>query len=205
MGADARRASYLDRVRGDQPQHIDVDTLPDPVIEGDTVSITLPRAAVNRGIKFCEFALIGRLDFHRITLQRARTLATQLIKPQGDWAITPLGKGFFMFRLSSKDEFVRVWSQAWKFDNQNLRFTQWTPEFDPDKQRSTSSLLWVQFPKLKQQYWDYECLMRIGKGVGKPIGVDQRTLKRELGYFANVLIDVDLSKPVYSHCKRRGR
>ncbi|KAL5725464.1 hypothetical protein ACHQM5_008605 [Ranunculus cassubicifolius] len=195
-GAETRRISYLDRVRGEQPQQIDVDALPNPVMEGDSVTITLPREVVNRGIKFCEFALIGRLDFHRITLQRARILTTQYIKPQGDWAITPLGKGYFMFRLSNKEEFVRIWAQSWKFDNQNLRFTQWTPDFDPDKQRSSSTVLWVQFPKLKQQYWDYECLMRIGKGVGKPIGVDQRTIKREIGFYANVLIEIDLSKPV---------
>ncbi|KAL5723536.1 hypothetical protein ACHQM5_006924 [Ranunculus cassubicifolius] len=38
--------------------------------------------------------------------------------------------------------------------------------------------------------------MRIGKGVGTPIGVDKKTIGRDFGFFANVLIDVDFSKPI---------
>lgn len=38
--------------------------------------------------------------------------------------------------------------------------------------------------------------MTLGKGLGTPIGVDQRTINREHGYFANVLVDIDLAKPV---------
>lgn len=38
--------------------------------------------------------------------------------------------------------------------------------------------------------------MTLGKGLGNPIGVDQRTISREYGYFTNVLIDIDLAKPV---------
>ncbi|KAF5206115.1 hypothetical protein FRX31_004300 [Thalictrum thalictroides] len=45
-----------------------------------------------------------------------------------------------------------------------------------------------------QQFWDYECVMSIAKGVGCPIGVDKVTAERELGFYANVLIDLDLSK-----------
>lgn len=54
----------------------------------------------------------------------------------------------------------------------------------------------VRFPKLEQQYWDYELLMSLGKYLGIPIEVDQRTITREYGYFANVLVDIDLSKQV---------
>lgn len=38
--------------------------------------------------------------------------------------------------------------------------------------------------------------MVLGKGLGTPIGVDQRTINKEYGYFANVLVDIDLAKPV---------
>lgn len=54
----------------------------------------------------------------------------------------------------------------------------------------------MQFPKLGQQYRDNEALMTIGKGLGTPIGVDKKTLARDFGYFANVFIDINLSKHV---------
>ncbi|KAL5730189.1 hypothetical protein ACHQM5_003041 [Ranunculus cassubicifolius] len=103
-----------------------------------------------------------------------------------------------MFRLHSREDFVRIWSQVWKIGEQVLHFTKWTQDFDTDKQRTTNALVWVQFPKLGQKYWDYEGLMMIGKGLGTPVGVDQRTIDRDYGYFANVLVDIDISKPVPS-------
>lgn len=123
-------------------------------------------------------------------------MAQQMWSPSGDWKMIPLGNGFFMLKLNSQDECVKIWSQAWKFDNQVVRFIKWSPEFDPDSQKSSKALLWVRFPKLRQQFWDYELLMTLGKALGNPIGVDQRTISREYGYFANVLIDIDLAKPV---------
>lgn len=38
--------------------------------------------------------------------------------------------------------------------------------------------------------------MTLGKGLGTPIGLDQRMIDRKYGYFANVLVDIDLAKPV---------
>ncbi|KAL5726131.1 hypothetical protein ACHQM5_009200 [Ranunculus cassubicifolius] len=131
--------SYLDKVRGSQPESIDVDSLPSPVMNG---------------------------------------------------------KGFFMLRLDCRDDLVRIWAKAWNFGGQVVRFTQWTPDFDPESQKVTNALVWVKFPGLKQQYWDYEILMRIGKGLGKPIGVDQKTISREFGFYALVLIDIDMSQPI---------
>lgn len=84
----------------------------------------------------------------------------------------------------------------WKVENQTIRFTQWTEEFDPDGQRSTNVLLWVRFPELKQQFSDYEVLMTLGKALGTPIGIEKRTLDREYCYLANILVDIDMSKPV---------
>ncbi|KAL5708551.1 hypothetical protein ACHQM5_019337 [Ranunculus cassubicifolius] len=163
---------------------------------GDTPTVTLSKAVMERGKKYCEFALIGRLDFNKV--ERLKVIAVELWLPTGDWKLIPLGRGFFMCRLHSREDFVRIWSQVWKIGEQVLHFTKWTPDFDTDKKRTTNALVWVQFPKLGQQYWDYEGLMTIGKGLGTPVGVDQRTIDRDYGYFANVLVDIDISKPVSS-------
>ncbi|KAF5174857.1 F-box/LRR-repeat protein [Thalictrum thalictroides] len=74
-------------------------------------------------------------------------------------------------------------------------FPRASSNFDPEVQRTTKALAWVRFPKLGQQYWEYdECIMSIAKAVGCPIGIDKFTMEREFGYYANVLIDLELSK-----------
>lgn len=194
--AEKHYSSYADRVRGQQREVIDVEALPSPVMNGDIPTVTLPKKVVDRGRQYCQFSLIGRLDFRKLSIVRARTIAKELWSPSGDWKMIPLGNGFFMLKLDSKDEFVKIWSTVWNFDNQMLRFIKWVPGFDPDKQRTSKTLLWVKFPKLGQEYWDYEILMTLAKGLGMPVGVDQRTLDREYGYFASVLVDIDLAKHV---------
>lgn len=47
-----------------------------------------------------------------------------------------------------------------------------------------------------QQYWDYELPRTMGKVFGTPIGIDKRNMERVYSYFVNVLVDIDVSKPV---------
>ncbi|KAF9617727.1 hypothetical protein IFM89_038227 [Coptis chinensis] len=57
-------------------------------------------------------------------------------------------------------------------------------------------MVWVKFPKLKQQYWDYEILMSMGRCVEYPIAIDKPTAEGEYGFCASVLVDLDLSKHI---------
>ncbi|KAF5192562.1 hypothetical protein FRX31_017848 [Thalictrum thalictroides] len=99
--------------------------------------------------------------------------------------------------MSSEEDFMKVWGGGpWRFDGQVLRLQKWTPDFNPELQRQSNALVWVKFPNLKQQYWEYESLMTIGRTLGAPMGVDRHTLDRHYGYFASVLIDMDLSKSI---------
>lgn len=145
--------TFAERVKSTQPECIDVDSLPSPAMNGEVPTVCFPQKALEIGKDFCKFALIGRLDFMKISILRARTIAQQTWSPSGEWKMIPLGNGFFMLKLNSQYECIKIWSQAWKFDNQVVRFTKLTP----DSQKSSKFLLWVRFPKLKQQFWDYNC------------------------------------------------
>ncbi|PIA32092.1 hypothetical protein AQUCO_04600033v1 [Aquilegia coerulea] len=193
------RDSFIEKIQDDQPQLINVADLPSPSLKGNLSCIKLPQKTLERGRLFCKFCLVGRLDFLKISLEKVRKIPAEIWNPAGGWKIIPLGKGFFMFRLSSEEELVRIWTRGpWKFENQALRLTRWTPKFDTDVQRSSKALVWVKFPKLGQQYWDYEILMSLGKALGDPIGVDKHTIDRDFGYFTSVLVEVDLSKSIPS-------
>lgn len=70
----SRRSSYMKKVIGEQQQYVDINALPLPVLNREIPSITLPKAAVDRGKQYCLFALIGRLDFRKISIVRERKI-----------------------------------------------------------------------------------------------------------------------------------
>ncbi|KAF9601521.1 hypothetical protein IFM89_020316 [Coptis chinensis] len=61
----------------------------------------------------------------------------------------------------------------WRFGDQILHLSKWTLDFDPAIQCSSTAFAWIKFPKLGQQYWDYEILMSMGRALGSPVGVDK--------------------------------
>ncbi|KAF9590401.1 hypothetical protein IFM89_034194 [Coptis chinensis] len=197
--AQRRTVSFADKVRGEQPQHLDVEDLPTLEMKGNMPSIKLPKQAVERGRQYCKYCLIGRLDFHKIKLEDVKSMATIKWKPQGDWKIIPLGKGFFMIRLTCEQDWRKIWGGGpWNFGKQTLQLTKLSPDFDPDVQTKTNAAVWIKFPMLGQLYWDYKILMSMGRAFGSPVGVDKHTLDRTFGNFASVLVEVDLSKPIPS-------
>lgn len=47
---------------------------------------------------------------------------------------------------------------------------------------------------LSMEYWGPAFLLDIAIGVGEPLGIDERILKKEFGTFTRMLIDIDFSK-----------
>ncbi|XP_026399510.1 uncharacterized protein LOC113295387 [Papaver somniferum] len=58
--------------------------------------------------------------------------------------------------------------------------------------------VWVQLPGLSIEYWKEKILMNIGKALGRPIKVDETTLKKEARFYANILVEMDLAKGIPS-------
>lgn len=46
------------------------------------------------------------------------------------------------------------------------------------------------------EYWDTIYPMDIAGGIGEPRRIDERALKKELGTFARVLVDIDFTRPL---------
>ncbi|XP_026383741.1 uncharacterized protein LOC113279254 [Papaver somniferum] len=57
-------------------------------------------------------------------------------------------------------------------------------------------MVWVHFPGLSLEYWDEETLFTISRAIGVPIKVDAATLQYQSGYYAKVLIEIDLAKTI---------
>ncbi|KAJ4824422.1 hypothetical protein Tsubulata_032607 [Turnera subulata] len=86
----------------------------------------------------------------------------------------------------------------WMVADYVLTVRRWQPRFDPDEAVIDRASVWVQLPKLFQEYYDRDILLRIARRVGKPLKVDEVTLHSTRVKYARVCVEVDLTKPLVS-------
>ncbi|KAF5194594.1 zinc ion binding / nucleic acid binding protein [Thalictrum thalictroides] len=195
-GSTAKK-SYASAAKPRYGRNVDISDLPSPGKQGDFPTVSLIDEEVEKGLDFCKLSLVGRLDLQKITLARVRSIAAEIWSPKGGWMITPLGRGYIMVRFEDEDDYMRVWEQVtWLFDKQVLRLSKWSPNFSIDRQVQSHAAVWVKFPGLSLEYWEVKNLLAMGKALGRPLHVDETTAKREMGYYASVYVDIDLSQHI---------
>ncbi|KAF6142721.1 hypothetical protein GIB67_018432 [Kingdonia uniflora] len=102
----------------------------------------------------------------------ARVHAIALWKPKGTCRLILVGKGYITIFLDNEEDRNKIWS-ATKHTRPSM----------------------VKFPRLGVEFWEFDTLMTIGRTLGTPIQVDQSSTTMEFGYFAKVLVDVNLAEP----------
>ncbi|XP_026398802.1 uncharacterized protein LOC113294632 [Papaver somniferum] len=113
-------------------------------------------------------------------------------KLTGNCQMIPLGKGFFIIKLDNEIGMRYVWNGYWMVETQALKLREWEPTFNPAAQKVTTTFVWIHFPGLGMEYWKEKIIMDLGERFGRAIKVDETTLKREVWYYASVLVEVDL-------------
>ncbi|XP_026436382.1 uncharacterized protein LOC113334259 [Papaver somniferum] len=161
-------------------------------------SLYIPDEEIDESICEWNFSLIGRLDFVKFKFVVAEESLRKQWKLTGDYQLIPLGKGFFIIKLSNEKDMKYIWNGWWKNDSQILKLRLWEPNFNPAAQKTTTAFVWVNFPGLVIKYWKEKILMSLGDAIGRAIKVDETSLKREVGYYASVLVEVDLANKVHN-------
>ncbi|KAJ4838451.1 hypothetical protein Tsubulata_041033 [Turnera subulata] len=128
-------------------------------------------------------------------------------KPRGEIVMADMGNDFYLLQFTNDQDYQRVlFDGPWVVADHVLIVRRWQPRFDPDEATIDKAVVWVQLPKLYQEYYDKEILLwRIARRVGKPIKVDEVTLRSSRVKFARVCIEVDLTKPLVSKFSLRRR
>lgn len=75
-----------------------------------------------------------------------------------------------------------------------LRLQQWKHRFDPSTGKTSNVQTWIRFYRLPWEVEDPSILFGIVRQIGVPLCIDNMTLSGDLGQFARVLVDLDLSK-----------
>ncbi|KAF9625553.1 hypothetical protein IFM89_024326, partial [Coptis chinensis] len=66
------------------------------------------RRKSHKGLEFCKWALVGRLDLTKLTTKEVKDRCAEQWKPKGEWQATPLGRGYIMFRFTDEQDYNRV-------------------------------------------------------------------------------------------------
>ncbi|XP_045831167.1 uncharacterized protein LOC123922495 [Trifolium pratense] len=140
----------------------------------------------------------GDLPF---TLHDLRAKLTNIWKPLGRWGIVSLGNGFYEFKFSSIEDLRSVRAvSSWSLKPGFLKLFAWSPNYNPNYYKPTTTQCWVRFLSLPQEYWRPKILFAIANSLGTPVSLDAFTSKsffyRSFGHFARVLIDIDLSTKI---------
>ncbi|XP_026410486.1 uncharacterized protein LOC113305686 [Papaver somniferum] len=101
-----------------------------------------------------------------------------------------------------------VYEGLWEVESQYLKLRFWERDFKPEEQNSSSAFVWMLFPGLSIEYWHEDILMAMGRAIGRPICIDSTTLKKEVGYYASILVEIYITKTIPNkvvveskHCK----
>ncbi|XP_026459382.1 uncharacterized protein LOC113360045 [Papaver somniferum] len=176
---------------------IDLSSLPEASKHGDDTAIMIPDELLDNSLDEWKFSLIGRLDFQKLKIELADRVLKDQWKLKGNSQLIPMGKGFFVIELDNEDDQNRIWSGGlWQVENQILKVREWEPNFKHENQKSSTAFVWAHFPGLCIEYWKEEIILSIAKTIGRAIQVDETTLKREIGYYASMMVEVDLAKEI---------
>lgn len=103
-----------------------------------------------------------------------------------------LGRGFFLFEFSSKDDKELIFRNGPYFMGpQGLYLNKSTPNFDPAVDVPKSVSIWVRLPNLPVHCWNWDSLKHIGNALGKFI---DRAKSKDQYDCARICVEVDLEE-----------
>ncbi|XP_026383877.1 uncharacterized protein LOC113279402 [Papaver somniferum] len=159
-------------------------------------SIELPDDSFEETLNPWRFSLIGRLNLQQIKFVDVFIILRNQWKLKGERKLIPLGRGFFTIKLENTEDRQYINEGIWEVTNQILQVRNWISNFRPENQRTSRAMLWVRFPGLGLEFWTEKILFKICKEFGNPVKLDAATEKCEVGYYSNVLVDVDFAKHI---------
>ncbi|KAK4731949.1 hypothetical protein R3W88_024937 [Solanum pinnatisectum] len=104
---------------------------------------------------------------------------------------------YYMVKFQSKDDMKEIlFTGPYSINNRPLILKPWTPDFEMDVAFLVEIPLWVKFPNLSMSCWSDNSLSMIGSAISIPLYVDECTTKQSRIFFARVLNQTNVTKPL---------
>ena len=110
-------------------------------------------------------------------------------KPVGRLDVVDLEHGFFLIRLSLKEDVENVLKKGpWFIGDHFLSVRPWEPYFKPESAKVSSIAVWIRLSGLPIEYYNAKALQHIGKAIGNVLRIDTFTATKSRGKFARLCI-----------------
>ncbi|XP_024164201.1 uncharacterized protein LOC112171221 [Rosa chinensis] len=191
--------SFASILRNSMETSITYSQLPPPMVRGGKTYVKISEDLYQDQLKSFKTNLIGRLLLRKgsppCKATDLKVVLHKLWQPISPWRLVPLGKGFFDIHFETEEDMRRVWGGGTCTLTKGIfRLSQWKQDFKPgDTCPQTHAQVWVRILGLSQDYWHPRHLLEIARGIGTPLQLDRATKERAFGYFARLLVDVDLT------------
>ncbi|XP_024190658.1 uncharacterized protein LOC112194672 [Rosa chinensis] len=190
--------TFASIVAGCDETHIPINTLAAPTIRGETVYVKINEQIYQEQLRACRTNLIGRLLLRKgsppMKTETLKLSLQSLWQPVGPWHLVPIGKGYFDIHFNSEVDMHKAWGGGTcTLESGIFRLSQWKPDFKPGEVLpQTHAQIWIRISGLSQEYWHHHHILEIAHRVGTPLQLDAATKEQRFGYYARVLVDVDL-------------
>ena len=108
-----------------------------------------------------------------------------------------LGHGFFLTRLSLKEDYENILRKGpWFIGGHFLSIRPWEPNFHPVTANVSSVAVWIRLNELPIEYYNAKALHQIGKSIGNVLRIDTHTATETKRKFARICVQIDVNKPL---------
>nr|XP_023893045.1 uncharacterized protein LOC112005023 [Quercus suber]POF21440.1 uncharacterized protein CFP56_18483 [Quercus suber] len=196
-GAYTQAFNFGDLMEDDDESDDEVE-----VLREGLVAVNIPRELKQKIRNPWARALIVKVYGRSIGFNYIQTRLLALWKPAGRLDCVDLGYGYFLTRLSLKEDFEAVLQKGPWFIGENfLSIRPWVPDFKPELANVSSIAVWIRLNGLPIEYYNAEALYLIKKAIGNVLRVDTHTASEAKGRFARLCIQVDVTKPLVTALK----
>ncbi|WOL16675.1 hypothetical protein Cni_G25463 [Canna indica] len=144
-----------------------------------------------------ENSLYGKFYGKTPSIALVQAVLPKIWKVSCSMQIVDIASGYFCFKFANKDDMNRVLSGGqWFLKDQVLLLSPWKNNFQSMAEQISSIPVWIQLPGLSLEYIQRDILISIASSIGKPIKIDDITLKGQRARFARICILWDLNKSV---------
>ncbi|XP_057811584.1 uncharacterized protein LOC131025813 [Salvia miltiorrhiza] len=126
-------------------------------------------------------------------------------KISSEWKLIPMCKGFYILKFDTmEDKNIVKARKLWDLSKGSLRMREWVKGFNPYKEVSSLSQVWVRIYNLPVEFWHPEVITAIGNVVGTSIKIDGASAYADVGHYVRLLVEVDFSLPLQESMQVQG-
>ncbi|XP_021828929.1 uncharacterized protein LOC110769292 [Prunus avium] len=209
MGASSFRDKVMNKVNLVKNVGIDVHSLDDnyaDLTDADDVvvsrgdkgpSIQFSERAMDRICKPWKNALIVKFLGRSHTYNNIHDRLQQKWSLKGGWKLVDLVNDYFVVKFELEEDLNFVLTEGpWSIAGQYLVLKKWRPGFCPTTTHVTRMAAWIRVSAIQLECFDVWALKRIGNLLGKLLKIDALTTAHNMGKFARLCVELDLTKPL---------